>query len=276
MLVFSIAPLLLNSGCDSGNVTITYNANGGNISPSSEVVPAGSVITLPLPTFENYIFTGWCNQAGMKIGSAGSSYVANETVTLYAQWTPSGWIGTYLLYAYERGISRYYVDYEIHYYVNNFLFDTYHAVAYFDSYATAWAFSRTGGADPTPYYEEVWIDNVNRWWVADAQENYEVLVFDHNQEEWHVYYVGNFPGTEYADPHIIFTVDDFSTLIVGVPGPATIIYTYYPIDPGYLGAEDIEVIESWWTSNYVGWVNGIPDIYVIRIVPTTGIIYDCR
>ena len=280
VIVLPIITLASSLGCTSGNndVVVTYNASGGNVFPLYENIPAGGSVLLPLPIYEGYVFNGWYDQTGTKAGAAGASYVANETITLVAQWTPNEWYGEYLpLYSYEYGFSLYYVDYEIQYYVNDFLFNTHSASAYFDSYATAWAFSLTGGPIPIPYYEERWIDGVNRWWITDEQASYEVYVYDEHNEEGKVYYTGLFPGTAYADDYITVTIDDYTNNVFGTAGPAERRVTHYDKDPGYLeGTDEIEVTESWWTVSYAGYVYGTPDIYTIRFVPTTGIIYDCR
>jgi len=74
------------SGGDSTQ-TITYNANGGSVSPSSASVTAGTATTLPTPTRSGYTCTGWftATSGGTKIGNAGASYTPTASVTLYAQ-----------------------------------------------------------------------------------------------------------------------------------------------------------------------------------------------
>ena len=68
--------------------TITYNANGGSVTPSSASVTAGTATTLPTPTRSGYTCTGWftATSGGTKIGNAGASYTPTASVTLYAQW----------------------------------------------------------------------------------------------------------------------------------------------------------------------------------------------
>ena len=85
--------------------TITYNANGGSVSPSSASVTANSATTLPNPTRLGYTCTGWFTAAssGTKIGNAGASYTPTTSITLYAQWeanAPSG--GTLTLAELEK------------------------------------------------------------------------------------------------------------------------------------------------------------------------------
>jgi len=69
--------------------TVTYNANGGSVSPTSAPVNAGSSVTLPTPTRSGYAFNGWytASSGGTKVGNAGASYTPSRNVTLYAQWT---------------------------------------------------------------------------------------------------------------------------------------------------------------------------------------------
>lgn len=64
---------------------VTYDANGGSVSPSS----ASGVVTLPTPTRTGYTFNGWYTETsgGTKIGSGGASYTPTADITLHAQWT---------------------------------------------------------------------------------------------------------------------------------------------------------------------------------------------
>lgn len=67
--------------------TLTYNANGGSVSPTSKKVTAGSTYgTLPTPTKANYRFLGWFTAAsgGTKVSS--STVMAASNVTIYAHW----------------------------------------------------------------------------------------------------------------------------------------------------------------------------------------------
>ena len=71
------------------NYTVTWNANGGSVSPSSNTVSSGSSVTAPTPTRSGYSFNGWYNASsgGSYIVGAGGSYTVSSNVTLYAQWT---------------------------------------------------------------------------------------------------------------------------------------------------------------------------------------------
>ena len=86
---------------------ITYNSNGGSVSPTSTTVNLGSSVTTPTPT-KNYTLTynanngsvspssksvacvcnGWFTAAsgGTKRANAGASYTPTQNETIYAQW----------------------------------------------------------------------------------------------------------------------------------------------------------------------------------------------
>jgi uncharacterized repeat protein (TIGR02543 family) len=88
--------------------TITYNANGGSVSPPSAVVAIGNSVTTPTPTMnftltynanggntlspssKNVVRTcnGWFTAAsgGSKRANAGASFTPAQSETIYAQW----------------------------------------------------------------------------------------------------------------------------------------------------------------------------------------------
>jgi len=78
-----------DSTSNSTNVTITYNANGGRVSPLANTVSAGSSVSLPLPTRSSHVFNGWYTalDGGTMIGVADDSFTVDADITLYAQWT---------------------------------------------------------------------------------------------------------------------------------------------------------------------------------------------
>ncbi len=71
--------------------TITFNANGGSVTPASAQTNAeGKLISLPTPTRSgSYSFKGWYTAAsgGTKVTT---STVFNANTTIYAQWTYTG------------------------------------------------------------------------------------------------------------------------------------------------------------------------------------------
>ena len=89
---------------------LTFNANGGSVSPSSTSLAAGAQYgALPVPTRSGYTFDGWFTAA-----SGGSQVFATTTmvasnVTIYAQWTQI----TYRLYFNANGGSTTYWYYEL-------------------------------------------------------------------------------------------------------------------------------------------------------------------
>ena len=70
--------------------TIMYNANGGTGAPGNQTKTYGNDLTLSstVPTRTGYTFTSWNTKADGTGTSyaAGAKYIANESVTLYAQW----------------------------------------------------------------------------------------------------------------------------------------------------------------------------------------------
>ena len=68
--------------------TVSFNANGGSVSPSRQEVSAGTSITLPTATRSGYTFLGWSesSSAATATYAPGSSYTVNKNVTLYAVW----------------------------------------------------------------------------------------------------------------------------------------------------------------------------------------------
>lgn len=65
--------------------TVTYNPNGGTVSPTSESVAYKDSVTLPTPTFANSTLIGWYS-GNTKVGDAGGSYTITGDVTLIAKW----------------------------------------------------------------------------------------------------------------------------------------------------------------------------------------------
>jgi len=78
--------------------TVTWNANGGSVSPSSNTVNAGASVTPPTPTRSGYTFNYWRNPLSGGdpiIIYAGVPYTPTGNITFYAIWTlnvsiPSG------------------------------------------------------------------------------------------------------------------------------------------------------------------------------------------
>ncbi|GBU27635.1 hypothetical protein R84B8_01170 [Treponema sp. R8-4-B8] len=83
-------------GDNQTTYTITFNANGGSVSPTSGTTGTnGSLATLPTPTRSGYTFNGWFTS------TSGGTQVTTSTVfsqnsTIYARWTSSAPIETRL------------------------------------------------------------------------------------------------------------------------------------------------------------------------------------
>jgi len=71
--------------------TITYDANGGTGAPASQTKTYGTALTLSStkPTRSGYEFLGWSTSSSATTAAytAGGSYTANASATLYAVWS---------------------------------------------------------------------------------------------------------------------------------------------------------------------------------------------
>lgn len=68
-------------------VTITFNANGGSVSPASvKILKNGSISSLPTPTYTGRNFNGWFTAASGGTQVTTSTTFAADT-TIYAHWT---------------------------------------------------------------------------------------------------------------------------------------------------------------------------------------------
>ena len=92
---------------NSGGTGTSYNAGASYTANAAVTLYAqytsstsNKSITLPsAPTKSGYAFKGWYDAAsgGNKIGNAGASYTPTKAITLYAQWTATGYSITYTL-----------------------------------------------------------------------------------------------------------------------------------------------------------------------------------
>ncbi|MCL1947913.1 MAG: SUMF1/EgtB/PvdO family nonheme iron enzyme [Chitinivibrionia bacterium] len=93
---FIFGTIEISGGKDDPNeptyYTVTFNANGGTVSPSSITRQLGTSIILPIPTRNGYNFNGWysASSGGTYYGGGDDNYAVNANITLYAQWTPIG------------------------------------------------------------------------------------------------------------------------------------------------------------------------------------------
>ena len=72
--------------------TLTFNADGGSVSPESKTVTYDTSFTLPTPTKSGYTFAGWFN--GTKQYTNGT-WKETANVTLKAKWTANSYTVTY-------------------------------------------------------------------------------------------------------------------------------------------------------------------------------------
>jgi len=77
--------------------TVTWDANGGTVSPTSSTVNSGNSVTAPTPTRSGFTFSTWRNpQTGGDpvFIAAGGSYTPTINITFYAIWTAIPVVGS--------------------------------------------------------------------------------------------------------------------------------------------------------------------------------------
>ena len=83
---------------EADTYTITWNANGGSVSPeSSNYTYNGDPVVLPEPTRDGYTFLGWFTSAngGDKINDVGEDNKPTSDVEYFAQWEKKKYTVTY-------------------------------------------------------------------------------------------------------------------------------------------------------------------------------------
>lgn len=81
--------LKLISPAAATTYTVTYDAAGGSVTPSSaSFTTGGAELVLPTPTRDEFNFQGWytASTGGTLVGVAGAGYSPSESTTIYAQW----------------------------------------------------------------------------------------------------------------------------------------------------------------------------------------------
>lgn len=75
-------------GQETTSHTVTFNANGGSVSPSNVSVGEGLSVILPTPTKEGYTCLGWSTSSSASSAkyACGESYQVNSNITFYAVW----------------------------------------------------------------------------------------------------------------------------------------------------------------------------------------------
>ena len=72
---------------EAENYTVTWNANGGSVSPTTTTKQYGTALgTLPTPTYAGHNFGGWYTAASGGTQISATTTVTND-VTYYAHWT---------------------------------------------------------------------------------------------------------------------------------------------------------------------------------------------
>jgi len=82
-----VCPRLLREIYSGGHI-ITFNANGGTVSPASAISPInGTLSNLPTPTKSGYNFSGWFTEetGGTEVTA---DHVFNASAAIFARWTP--------------------------------------------------------------------------------------------------------------------------------------------------------------------------------------------
>ena len=72
-------------------ITITFNANGGTVTPGSKTAYLSDTYgSLPTPTKDGYTFDGWYSSksGGVKVSSS-TTVTTPSSHSLYARWTPN-------------------------------------------------------------------------------------------------------------------------------------------------------------------------------------------
>ena len=82
--------IILYAQWKANSYTVTFNANGGNVSQNSQIVTYnGTYGNLPTPTRTNYKFDGWYTAAsGGTVVTSSTKVNTASNQTLYAHWLP--------------------------------------------------------------------------------------------------------------------------------------------------------------------------------------------
>lgn len=76
--------------------TLSYNANGGSVSPGSKTCSIGGTYgTLPTPTRTGYSFSGWYTSASGGNQVSSSTKMGSSNTTIYAHWTANTYTVSY-------------------------------------------------------------------------------------------------------------------------------------------------------------------------------------
>jgi uncharacterized protein (TIGR02145 family)/uncharacterized repeat protein (TIGR02543 family) len=94
---FSVRCIAGESTANEYRLTITFNGNGGTVSPASGATDTtGKLASLPTPTMSGYEFKGWFT-AMANGDSITASEIFTDNITIYARWTAISYAITYNL-----------------------------------------------------------------------------------------------------------------------------------------------------------------------------------
>lgn len=68
------------------NLTVKFDAQGGTAVQSQRIPANGKILTIPVPTRLNYVFSGWYTQTGGKGTRLTTTTVISQNITYYAAW----------------------------------------------------------------------------------------------------------------------------------------------------------------------------------------------
>ena len=84
----SSATITVYARCTPIPYTLTYNANGGSVSPASKTINYNDEYgDFPTPTREGYVFTGWYTTATGNTKATTTTKITKDT-TIFAHWSP--------------------------------------------------------------------------------------------------------------------------------------------------------------------------------------------
>ena len=74
----------------ANSLTITFNANGGSVSPGTKFVTKGTTYDLPTPVRSKAAFLGWYTAVGKELVTNGTKLKSTYGHTLVAKWDEAG------------------------------------------------------------------------------------------------------------------------------------------------------------------------------------------
>jgi len=74
----------------ANSLTITFNANGGSVSPGTKFVTKGTNYDLPTPVRSKAAFLGWYTAVGKELVTNGTKLKSTYGHTLVAKWDEAG------------------------------------------------------------------------------------------------------------------------------------------------------------------------------------------